>query len=159
VPITIVATPGASDANSFATLEEADAYLDLRLHADAWVGTEDKKRALITATRELDAMTYQGSRLTDTQALSWPRRGVPDPFPRRLKDATCELAHELLRAGATDLIAPDPLASVVRKRVDVLETEYAHPSQRQQGIARFPRVTTLLGPLLESATGQVRLVR
>lgn len=157
--ITLDATPGGATATSFVTVEYADDYFDLRLHNAAWLGTETKKRALITATRELDAMAYRGVRATDTQALSWPRRGVPDPFPRQLKDATCELAYELLRAGATDHTAPDALAAVIRKRVDVLETEYAHPSQRQQGVARFPRVMALLGPLLESAAGQVRLVR
>jgi hypothetical protein len=82
--ITIVATPGAADANSYLTLAEAEAIIDgLVQDADvtAWASatTDQKNRALFTATQRLDRERYLGARATDTQALQWPRTGVRKP--------------------------------------------------------------------------------
>lgn len=53
----IVATPGAPNANSYVTLEDADAYFAARLHADAWSAASEpnKEAALLWATRVLEA--------------------------------------------------------------------------------------------------------
>lgn len=170
--ITIVATAGAADANSFVTVLEADAYLATRLNASAWTGDENKKAALCEATRELSLATYQGDRASETQALAWPRFNAPNPdgtscyalydetvIPQRIKDATCELALEFLRAGTTDVAALDTKIGVIEKTVGPLTTRYADPSQRAQGLARYPRVIKLLAPLIGIGSGQVRLTR
>lgn len=170
--ITIIATPGASDANSFVTIEEADAYLATRLNASDWTGTEPKKKAACEATRELSALGWQSYRTSSTQALAWPRLNAPNPdgtsacevfedtiVPQRIKDATCELALEFLRAGTIDAAALDSKAGIIEKTVGPLTTRYADPSQRAQGLARYPRVMKLIGPLLGIAAGQVRLTR
>lgn len=39
MPPTLIATPGAANANSYATVAEANAYHDCRLHSDAWLNT------------------------------------------------------------------------------------------------------------------------
>lgn len=172
--ITITATAGSAQANSFASEAEAIAYAASRLNLGNWttvVGescSEDEKKALTEATRELDHLTYPGYRVDATQALSWPRAGVPNPdapvaeplgsltgspeyasdeIPRRLREATIELAFEFLRAGTKDLAAADTNQGVVRKKVDALETEWS-PGARPEGLARFPRVLALLRPLL-----------
>jgi hypothetical protein len=82
--ITIVATIGAVDANSYLTLAEAQAIIDgMVLDADvtAWgtATTDNKNRALFTATQRLDRERFLGARATDTQALQWPRTGVRKP--------------------------------------------------------------------------------
>jgi len=82
--ITIVATPGAADANSYLTLAQAQAIIDgFVLDADVqhWnSGNDDSRnRALFTATQRLDRERFLGARATDTQALQWPRTGVRKP--------------------------------------------------------------------------------
>lgn len=173
MPITVDATAGGAAANSFVTVAEADAYLAARLNSSAWAGVDPKAQALIEATRELSTMIWQGSRATDTQALSWPRFLAPNPdgvtitwwayydpaiIPQRIKDATCELALEFLRAGTSDIASTDSNAGVIEKTVDVLTTRW-QPGQRPLGLNRFPRVMKLIGPLLSIGTGQVRLTR
>lgn len=78
---TLVATPKATDANTFVTVERADALLEAELHADTWRAAthEHKAQALVTATRALCAVVaWAGGRTTATQALEWPRIGLVD---------------------------------------------------------------------------------
>ena len=82
--VVIVATPGAADANSYLTLAEAQAIIDGMVQdADvtAWATatTDNKNRALYTATQRLDRERFLGARATDTQSLQWPRTGVRKP--------------------------------------------------------------------------------
>ena len=168
--ITIVATAGSESANSYATVAEADAYLEPRLNSSAWddAAAETQKAALVEATREMDLLPWRGTRVDLTQALAWPREDVPIPdlpddvavgsasseysttaIPDRIRDMTIELALEFLRAGTTDLSKPDPELEKHRKRTDVLETEFVPYHQRRQGIARFPRIWARIYPLLD----------
>ena len=82
--ITIDATVGGANANSYLTLADAQAIIDGFVQdADvtAWASatTDQKNRALFTATQRLDRERYLGARATDTQALQWPRTGVRKP--------------------------------------------------------------------------------
>lgn len=176
----IVADVGAADANSFVTVEECDTYCDNRLNASAWneeTDEDQKIRALIEATRTLNLARWHGHRVNDTQSLSWPREWAPDPdlpesedglsaisyfpndeVPQRVKDATCELALEFLRAGTTDLASEDQSLHVKRKKIDVIETEWVDPGFRTRGLGRFTRVMSLISPLLQ-ATGGLDVVR
>ena len=82
--ITIVATVGAANANSYLTLADATAIIDGFIESDAiqaWNAgqTDGKNRALFTAAQRLDRERYLGARATDTQALQWPRTGVRKP--------------------------------------------------------------------------------
>jgi hypothetical protein len=82
--ITIDATVGGANANSYLTLAAAQAIIDGFVEdADvtAWASatTDQKNRALFTATQRLDRERFLGARATDTQALQWPRTGVRKP--------------------------------------------------------------------------------
>jgi hypothetical protein len=169
----LIATAGATDANSFVTEETFIAYLATRKNAPAGSTvsgstlTEVEQLACIEATRDLDVLAWKGKRASATQRLSLPRTqwmqpdpapGAPphfadDAIPRLVQDATCELAVEYLKAGTTDLAALPATDGVIRKKVDVLETEYAQPHARAQGLARFPRVLAMLAGLYDGATG------
>ncbi len=72
--VTIVATEGAANANSYATVAEADAELDLVYGADEWEGLsdDDKGRLLIAATRAIDNLAVKYNSATTTQALNFP---------------------------------------------------------------------------------------
>ncbi len=82
--VTIDATAGGANANSYLTLSDAQAIVDGMVEdADvtAWGSATDdqKNRALYTATQRLDRERFIGARATDTQALQWPRTGVRKP--------------------------------------------------------------------------------
>jgi len=113
---TLIATPAGATANSYATVAEADAYHDSRLHRVAWLATgadaATKTVALIMATRTLDALfEWTAWPTTTTQALQWPRNAVPRrggltyvdtmEIPPELKNATAELARLLIVGDRT----------------------------------------------------------
>jgi len=82
--ITIDATVGGVNANSYLTLAAADLIVEGFVQDDdvtAWgsATTDQKNRALYTATQRLDRERFLGARSTDTQALQWPRDGVRKP--------------------------------------------------------------------------------
>ena len=106
--LTIVATAGAIDANSYCTLAEAETYFEKRLHKTDWTGasTADKNAALVWATLLLDdLMNWYGFSMSEDQALRWPRTGLAKPdgwiisnidIPQFLKNATAEFAMHLI---------------------------------------------------------------
>lgn len=108
------ATPKSVTANSYCTRAEANTFLgEGRLNVLAWTSATDpnKDSALMWATRILDACwVWDGAPRTLTQALGWPRSGVRnrdrfwldyDTIPEALKQATAELALELLKKDRT----------------------------------------------------------
>jgi hypothetical protein len=114
--LTLVATAGAANANSYATRAEGDEYHERVLSARVsdWDGADDltKDEALVMATRVLDDMWYwYGRPDTSTQALAWPRAGLLDrhewdaldetTVPQEIKDATAELARQLISGDRT----------------------------------------------------------
>lgn len=109
MPIEIVSTPGASDANSFASRDEINAILAERIPFDPpWETTGDEAaRKIITArylierefsgrkrlVREKGKSPYYiigrvwtGTIASDTQALSWGRIGMVDRYGRAIPD-------------------------------------------------------------------------
>ena len=128
---------GKADANSYASVTDADAYFDGHLYASAWTGTtaDSKAAALVMATRLIDAeYQFNGFRAHDVQALQWPREKCPDPdaslvsvsvlgwvgdnfvepdlVPAPVVRATCEMARELLIADRTASPAGEGLDTV-----------------------------------------------
>lgn len=167
------ATVGGATANSFASIEDADTYLDARLNADAWnvdADDDDKARALIEASRELSTLEsmLQGFRTDAVQALCFPRiyvintkapitapigiSGFPeyadDVIPGDWVSATIELAFEFLRAGTTDVASLNQTGAVIEETVGPITTRWASPAEGSPtpavGLARFPRVVSLV---------------
>jgi len=130
--VEIIATPGASDANSYATLDQANAYMNTCLYISDWDNATDtnKKRALISATRIIDEqMDWDGKIASDTQSLKVPRTQwynqdnvkIDDSsIPQFLVNATSEFAKWLLKSDRT--AEPDTLG-IKRIKADVLEME------------------------------------
>ncbi len=174
---TVIATPGASNATSYVTVAEADTYLEARPNVTAWTlaSATDRAVAVITATRLLTPLSWLGSRTSRTQALAWPRTACVDPdapvgytgyrgdesiyfdpavVPARIKDATCELALEVLKAGTADLATLDGDAGLVAKTIGPISKAWGTRG-KPQGLARFTQVLTLIRPLL-GGTGVIR---
>jgi hypothetical protein len=117
---------GLENSNSYSSVGEADDYHAANLYATEWTGPK-KDVALAMATRIIDSnMVFRGQKLRETQALQWPRVGARNPdvgssavfapltarlssqadfrsdeVPKILKDATAQLALELLRGDRT----------------------------------------------------------
>lgn len=104
--VTIVATPKAVDANSYATRAEFRTYHEGHVDGEASEDLDDAlvDRALVQATREFDSyLAWDGWSTTTTQRLAFPRAGLVDPntqaavnadtIPDRLRDACCEQAR------------------------------------------------------------------
>jgi hypothetical protein len=181
MPLVIVATPGAANANSFVTAAEMTAYCEGRLNASAWTGANTQLPALVEASRDISYLYWKGSTVTASQALAWPRAYVQDPdapyddevislddivyfpeteVPQRVKDATCELALQYLKAGSTDLAMPDPTDGIVQKQVDVISVTYTDNGSRvTKGLNRFPRVMAFIGPMLAAGAGNKVILR
>ena len=119
----LITTPGAANADSYASLAEALAYHAAKGNA-AWAASTDALRepALRRATVWVDG-TYRarwpGLRVNGrTQALDWPRSGVTDAdgyavdhmtIPAEINSATCEAAlRELAVPGS---LSPDYVGS------------------------------------------------
>ena len=82
--VTIDATAGGANANSYITLSEANTFVEAMIESTdvgKWTtGTDDSRnRALTAAAERLDRERFLGARATDTQARQWPRTGVRKP--------------------------------------------------------------------------------
>jgi hypothetical protein len=141
------ATAGGPAANSYETLEEADAYLAGRLDATAWtsLGVDDPKRAMaaLTATGLLEAMFphLPGTRASADQRLRWPRVGVVDAdgfavtataVPALVKEAQSELMLALLSsgdsAGQSEMVARLRAMGIESGKVGPLSFKFASSS-------------------------------
>lgn len=80
---TIANTPGC--ANSYASLDDANQYLELRSFPDNWSNADQttRIRALVDAGRILDiAFIWQGWKTLRDSPMRWPRTYCPDPDTR-----------------------------------------------------------------------------
>lgn len=106
----LITTPGASNADSYASVAEADLFNGTNLYASGWQTAvqADKENALRMATRGLDDMpaAWTGKpSVPAVQALGWPRIGMrnrndfgiaTNAIPTDLKNATSEYARLIL---------------------------------------------------------------
>ena len=107
---TLKATPGAVDANAFATRAQAAAIFEDRPGSSAWAAATDANQdaALIQATAEFgQRFTWRGEAASTTQALAFPRTGLTrggvavafDSIPQELIRAVSLFADFLLAGG------------------------------------------------------------
>jgi len=100
----IVATPGEINSNSYISLAWADSYYDADTRHERWddLAESDQERAIVQATRQIDALPLAGSCLdVDTpQALHFPRadddcRTIQEDFTSD-HDVAVNLTRELI---------------------------------------------------------------
>lgn len=118
--VTIISTPGALDANSYATIAEANQYFNDRLPLSVpWIGSGDTEgQAMVMAARYIDAMAspmtmfnppskssggaagqgsyvtrphWTGQPATSIQRMAWPRIGMFDRNGNPIDEATIPL--------------------------------------------------------------------
>lgn len=172
--ITIDATSGGASANSYVTVSEYTAYWDGKSIPAGQIspladGDDDRvKTALVDACRWLDQDQYLGRKLTQAQALKFPRgamfngpvygvfgygglsddEGYPvdsTTVPQQVKDAQCELAYALIQNPA--LFDGEPLSRferlvINRGAVDVTPRHgaYQYIPAKVERLLRYLRV-------------------
>jgi len=161
------ATVKGPNSNSYVLQADANTYFADRLNADAFTtaptGTKDK--ALVSATRRLEAEEFFGTKTSNAQALKWPRQDVrnqdtgdaydPDAIPQPIKLATFELALYLLLQGSSDPFQDSGLEAfdnVAVGSLDVTPNKSFKAGMLPAHIARYLRGLSL-------SAGGVRLMR
>lgn len=151
-------------ANSYIDIPAAKAYAAAR-GVDLGLDDVVTEQRLLLAMDYLESLSYKGVRTEpDVQELSWPRYGVTfdgvtildTVIPNRLKHAQAQLAIELFNGvvifASSGASAGSDVKFVKRKKVDVLETEYATPKETGEtllAVASMPAVNALLRGLLK----------
>lgn len=110
---------GLANAEAYVSVEDLRAWATGRGFTIAGSDTVCEQ-ALRAAAQWIDTRwRYKGTRLTAEQALEFPRAGLADwsgfavtGVPKRVKDATCELAY---RAAAGTSLLPDAERSAYAK--------------------------------------------
>lgn len=165
--LTLVATPGAANANAYADVAAASAVAAYRVGGSAvtWLAlTADQQiQTLVSAARDLDTSDFLGSRSTTTQAMEFPRNG-DTTLPANLVRANIELAFTYAADLTADALnVADPAGQgIKREKVGPLETEYRDPTIADgvagvvavdpRGLNRFPPIVQrLLTSLVRSA--------
>ncbi len=148
---------GLSNANSYASLEEADTYHSLRGNS-LWTGEDSvKEAALIRATSSIDGMYaryWPGTRATKEQALDWPRVDAYDRdgyletgLPRQVVNATIEAALIELQTPGTLTSELDRGGAIKREKVGPIETEYMDSSNSR---TKYPAIENYLFRFIKS---------
>lgn len=153
---------GLPNANSYASIEQADSYFALRGIAEwADLGVDEKTAALVRASFGLDAKyrgKWIGQKHTATQALAWPRAvklgentmltdadGAPipvDAIPVPILYATCEVAMiESTERFLSQGVSRDDM--IKSEKVDVLETTWFDGASKL-AIKRYPHIDSML---------------
>ena len=173
---------GLSDANSYATAADGDAYHDGHLYAATWTAatTGSKEKALVMATRLIDGLfQFNGFKRMSTQALQWPRRECRDPdiengvvpglllvrgpfldetkVPALVVNATCELARALMTEDRADDPDGEGLSSIsvvgsLRLDFNSGDRQPVVPAIVQTWLGKF-------GEYIARSKGMARLVR
>jgi hypothetical protein len=160
-----------TDIGSTAAESLCDVATALTYHADrgnstwATITTTQQEQALRRASDYLEAVysqRWQGLRVNNVQALSWPRVGVTvndyyvlaDIVPIAVINACAELA---LKAAGGELLS-DTTQQKIRTKVDgLLEVEYDKYSPKSP---KFLMIESMLRPYLCDTSGIVhRLLR
>jgi len=175
VAATINATIKGENANSYVTLTEANDYFDTSPDSSTWTNKTDdqKKRALISATRWIDTFVFYGDRCDDGQALKFPRNnyqvdGVElacSKIPNNIKYAQYELARAL--ANDTDAITgtTGKEGNISEAKLGDLEVKFNTTSQNTGSVNNimdvYPWLQSYLGAYMLGGAGsyQVRVVR
>ena len=172
---TIDATIKGANANSFVTLDEANNYFATVPDSSTWDDktVDQKKRALISATRWIDSFVYYGDRCDDGQALKFPRNnyqvdGVElacSTIPLNIKYAQYELARALANDADAITGTTGKEGNISEAKLGDLEVKFNTASQGTGSVNNimdvYPWLQSYLGAYMIGGAGsfQMRVVR
>ena len=172
---TINATLKSETANSYVTLSEANDYFDTSPDSSTWTNKTDdqKKRALISATRWIDTLVFQGDRCDEDQALKFPRTNYQvdrvelscSTIPNNIKYAQYELARALANDTGAITGTTGTEGNFSEVKIGDMQVKYNTDSQGVGSINNildvYPWLQSYLGAYMLGGAGtyQMRVVR
>lgn len=148
-----------NSADSYVTVEEADAYFNTRVDVAAWQEADVplKEQALLTAAAALERYQWVGVIADPSQPLAWPRVGsyfdpragyiVPlSGVPRGVKHAQMELAYHYINNDGV----LDEGTSATKVQVGPIKVEGIVTASRSTSI-----VHQLVSPLLAKGSSNM----
>lgn len=159
-----------TNANSYISVVDATNYFYDYLSIDKYwhqATIEEQERALITATRKLDATyLWNGYAQQEGQALGWPRTQAFDKYdilidenyiPTLLKSAVCELALDYLKANDDGTNLDDSQeAGIKRAKIGEIDIEFDKSD-------RITKIRKIIRDMLQGlglyGTNQIRINR
>ncbi len=160
--LTVTATVGASTANSYVTVTEADTYFEEHPEYETWdkIYTAPKGRWLILATSAIDMETIDGDKNTTTltsgvpdQALRFPRAFEGDYIPLAVKKACYEQAIHLSKTGTTSSRTELQDQGVVKVTIGDVTEEYKDTVSSNTQLCSKARTLLLGAGLIKVAGG------
>lgn len=151
-----------ADADSYATVEELEAYIQTRgVVLETALSNTQKEALLIQAMDFINAKyssIFMGERVSANQELDWPRTGAwlhgfpleSDEIPRNIIYGQLAAAVEAI----TQDLLPNPEAAVKREKVGDIEVEYTN-SGKVLPVSAFAKADALLRPLCKHGALQV----
>lgn len=147
-------------ADSYVTLEEATAYFDAGLYADAWAAVANQEAALREAAKWLNTLSYPGECCVAGRFLAWPRQGATcccedatcGMVPLQVKQAQLELALQLgsnpaLLTGGVGIAQTGDKGPVKREKLGDLEQEFFAPGEGSSTFSNSANAPALLQKL------------
>lgn len=124
----------------YGSIEKADNYFSMVLHGQRWSDTDRTKKlqALVSATKRIDLLNFEGQKASESQPLQFPR-GTDTVVPVAIEEATYEFALVLLRG-----INPDTEKDNLYKQSQVygpVRTDYNRGSVPLHIVHGIPCVT------------------
>ena len=172
---TIIATIKSETANSYVTLSESNDYFDTSPDSSTWTNKTDdqKKRALISATRWIDTLVFQGDRCDEDQALKFPRTNYQvdrvelscSTIPNNIKYAQYELARALANDTGAITGTTGTEGNLSELKMGDIQLKYNTDSQGVGSINNifdvYPWLQSYLGAYILGGAGtyQMRVVR
>lgn len=158
----LIIEDGSEVANANSYVDDAE-YVAHAAARGLSIGTDATAREieLIKAMDFIEGhrSQFKGFKVTDTQALQWPRSAVwIDTFSVNADEIPVELKRAQMEAAAAEkavgLLKTANVSNVKREKVDVLETEFFSGGSWET--ARLDRVNVYLDQLLNNVMRVVR---
>lgn len=124
--------------NSYVTLEEANAYFDIRVEKHAWESLENKEARLVSASDDFDVLFPLKNDLNRKM-----REG--EDIPDSVKKAVCMLVIVNNDDGANQ-------QTTKRIKIGPIEEEYQESANARKDDP-FSKIRSVLGDLIESKNG------
>ena len=172
---TIDSTIKGANANSYASLSDSNDYFDTSPDSSTWTNKSDdeKKRALISATRWIETLVFYGDRCDEGQALKFPRTNYQVDgveltctlIPNNIKYAQYELARAL--ANDTEAMTGNTgtAGNFEEVKLGDIQVKYNTDSQGTGSVNNildvYPWLQSYLGAYILGGAGsfQMRVVR
>lgn len=159
---------GAADSESYASVSDADTYHSKRGNTLwATMTTAEKEESLRRATDYMEQVyrtLWNGVRVNNVQALSWPREYVElepvydatttdgyypaDAIPNEVKNACIEMAFK----AASGELAADIDRVTVKEKLGPMEVEY---DKNQPPYKKYRAIDNMLRWFLKSTNGSM----